>query len=58
MRCLNVVWMVISPRTAHAFGILMIRHDVVVVREFFMADRTLLVLLRNLPIQEFPHLGG
>jgi hypothetical protein len=32
-------------------------HDVVVVRERLMADGAFPVLLDNLPIQQFPHLG-
>src|SRR5579872_7135240 len=56
MCCLNIVRMVISPRSPHSFGILVVRHDVVVVGEFFVADRTLPVLLDDFPLQDFPHL--
>jgi hypothetical protein len=35
----------------------MIRDDVCIVREFFEANSTLPVLLDNLSIQKFPHLG-
>ena len=55
MRCLDVVRVVVSPRSSHSFGILVIRHDVVVVCELFVADRALLVLLDNLPFEQFPH---
>lgn len=34
----------------------MVGHDVVVVREFFMADCAHSFLFDNLPVQEFPHL--
>jgi hypothetical protein len=57
MSCLNIVWMVVSPSSSHSFGIPMIWHDVLVVRELFMADGAFPVLLDNLPIQQFSHLG-
>jgi len=50
--------MIVSPRTAHAFGIFVIRDDVVVVREFEVADCAYAALLPNLPVQQLPHLGG
>jgi len=34
----------------------MIRHDVVVVGELVVADRAFLVLIDDLPVQQFPHL--
>jgi hypothetical protein len=54
---LDIVWMVVSPRPSHPFRIPVFWHDVVVVRELLMADGTFPVLLDNLPIQQFPHLG-
>ncbi len=42
--------MVISPRTAHSLRLLVVRHDIVVIRELFMADRAFLVLLDNLAV--------
>ena len=57
MRCLNIVWMVIPPRPAHSFRILMVRDDIVVVREVFVADGAYPALLDNLSVQQFPHLG-
>jgi len=56
MGCLNVVWMVISPRSAHPFWIPMVGHDVVIVGELFVADGAFLVLIDDLPVQQFPHL--
>ena len=50
--------MVVSSRSAHAFGISMIRDDVRTARELFMAGSTLPVLLDNLPVQKFSYLGG
>jgi len=43
--------MIVSPRSSHSFGILVIRHDIAVFRELFVADGTFLVLLDNFPIQ-------
>ena len=50
MRCLNVVRMVVSPRSSHSFRVFMIGHDIVVVREFLMANRAYSVLLDDLAI--------
>ena len=41
MGCLNIIWMVISPRSAHPFWIPMVGHDVVIVGELFVADGAL-----------------
>jgi hypothetical protein len=56
--CLDIVWMVISPRSTHSFGILMVWNDVVVVGELFVADRAYSGLLPHLAVQQFPHLRG
>lgn len=50
--------MVISPRSSHPFGIFVVWHDVVVVRELTMADCAYSVLFRNFPLQKFPHFRG
>ena len=42
--------MVISPRAAHSLGLLVVRHDIVIVREFFEANWADLVLLDNLAV--------
>jgi hypothetical protein len=47
--------MVIPPGSSHSFWILVVWHDVVVIGEIFVADRTFLVLLDSFPIQEFSH---
>ena len=49
--------MIVSPRSSHSFWILVIRNDVVEVGELFVADRANPILLDNLPVEEFPHLG-
>ena len=57
VRGLNVVRMIVTPGSAHSSRIPMIRDDVCIVREFLEANSTLPVLLDNLSIQKFPHLG-
>jgi hypothetical protein len=49
--------MVISPRSAHPFWIPMVGHDVVVVAEFFVADRALSALIYDFLVQQLAHLG-
>jgi len=58
MCCLDIVRVIVSPCSSHAFGIFVIGNDIVVVREFEMADRAYAALLPNLPVQQLPHLGG
>jgi hypothetical protein len=52
------VWMVVSPRSSHSFRILVVRHDVVVIGELFVADCAYSVLLGGSPPRKFPHLLG
>jgi hypothetical protein len=56
MGCLDIVGMVVPPCSSHPFGIPVVRHDVVVVGEFFVADGTLPRLLDDFAIKQFPHL--
>ena len=56
MCCLDIVRVVISPRSAHSFRILVVRNDVVVVGELFVTDGADSGLLPHLAVQEFPHL--
>ena len=55
---LDIVWVVIPPCSAHSFRIPVVRDDVVVIREVFVADSAYPALLDNLSVQKFPHLGG
>jgi hypothetical protein len=48
--------MVVSPRSAHPFGIPVVRNDVVIVGELFVADGAYACLLSDLHVQQFPHL--
>jgi hypothetical protein len=58
MCCLDVVGMVVTPSSSHAFGIPVVWNDVVVVRERFAAEGTDLILLDDLAVQEFAHFRG
>ena len=50
--------MVLPPRSSHTFRIPVVWHDVAVVRELFVADDALPVLVDNLPVQLFPISAG
>ncbi len=56
MRCLDIVRVIVSPRSSHSFGILVVWNDVVVVGELFVADRAYSGLLPHLAVQQFSHL--
>ena len=56
MRCLDIIRVVVSPGPSHSSGIFMVWDNVVVVGELFVADRAFLVLIDDLPVQQFPHL--
>jgi hypothetical protein len=47
--------MVVPPCSTHPAGVLVIRHNVAVVREPFLAYGTVAVLRYDLPIQELSH---
>jgi len=49
--------MVIAPRASNPFRILVVRDDVVVVREVFVANGAYPAMLDNLSVQKLPHLG-
>ena len=50
--------MVVSPGPSHSLGILVVWHNVVVVRELMVADSADSVLFRDFPLQKFPHFSG
>ena len=50
MGCLDIVWMIVPPGSSHPFRIPVVWHDIVVVRELFVADGTLPVLLDDLAV--------
>jgi hypothetical protein len=49
--------MVVSPTSAHAFGISMIRHGIAEIGEHLVAYRTFAALLPDLSVQQLPHFG-
>jgi hypothetical protein len=49
--------MIISPGSSHPFGLFMVWHNVVVICEVLVANCADSVLLYDLLIQQFPHLG-
>ena len=55
MRCLDIVWVVVSSTSAHSFWIPVVRHHIVIVCELFVANRASPILLDNLAVQQFPH---
>ena len=57
MCCLDIVRMVIPPRSAHPSWVAVVWDYVVVIREVFMADGTYPALLNNFAVQQFSHLG-
>lgn len=50
MRCLDVVWMIVSPSSAHSFWIPVVWSYIVIVCELYVADCAFSVLFDNLPI--------
>src|SRR6266851_7478065 len=55
MRCLDVVRVIIPPRSSHPFRMSVIWHDVVVICELFVTDGAFPALLDNLAIQQLSH---
>ena len=58
MDCLNIVRMIVPPRSSHPFGLDVVGNNHVVIRESCFADCAFPVLLDDLPVQQFPHLCG
>jgi len=54
---LNVVGMIVSPCPAHAAGANVVRYDVAIVGEPFLAEGTDAILRRNLSVHQLTHLG-
>jgi len=50
MRCLDVIWMIISPCSTDTFRFFVVWDDVVVISEFLVTDSTYPVLFDNLPV--------
>jgi hypothetical protein len=55
MHSLDVFGMVVSPTSSHALRAPVVRYDVVVTVELFLADGAFSVLRDNLAVEQFPH---
>lgn len=47
--------MIVSPGSSHPFRTSVVWHDIVVVRELDVTDRTYPVLFHDLPVQDLTH---
>ena len=56
MDSLNIVGMIVSPRSSHATGMDVVWDDVGVVGELFIADTAFAVLGHNLSVHQLTHL--
>ena len=56
MCCLDIVRMIVPPRSPHSFRAFVVRNDVVVVGEFFVADGARASLFSDLAVEQLPHL--
>jgi hypothetical protein len=54
---LDIVRMIVSPRSSHTLGVYVIGHDVVVIGECFFADAAHPVLRCDLAIEQLSHLS-
>jgi hypothetical protein len=52
---LNIVRVIVSPSSAHAFGMDMIGYDVGVLGEFLLTKGANALLCHDLPVKQFPH---
>jgi hypothetical protein len=55
MHSLDVFGMVVSPTSSHARRARVVRYDVVVIVELFLADGAFSVLRDNFAVEQFPH---
>ena len=57
MCCLDIVWVIISPSSAHTLRIYVVGDDIVVVGELLVANCADAALLSHLPVQQLSHLS-
>lgn len=57
MYCLDIVRVIVPPRSAHSFRMPMVGDHVVIVRELLVADRANASLFSDLSVKQLPHLG-
>jgi hypothetical protein len=53
---LNIVGMIVSPGSSHASRVDVVRHDIAVVCELYMAEWAFPALFDNLAVEQPPHL--
>jgi hypothetical protein len=51
MNRLDIIWVIVSPRSTHSFWVPMVRDHIVIVRELFMADRADATLFSDFSVQ-------
>jgi hypothetical protein len=54
---LDIVRVIVPPRSTHSFWVPMVRDHIVIVCELFMADRADASLFADLSVQQLPHFG-
>jgi|GEM_PF-4635175 len=54
---LNIVWVIVAPRSTHAFRFFVFPYDLRRVGEFFVADRAAIVLFGDFLLYQFVHSG-
>jgi hypothetical protein len=57
MHCLDILWVIVPPRSTHSFWVPMVRDHIVIVRELFVADRADTSLFSDLSVEQFSHFG-
>lgn len=57
MNRLDVVGMIVPPRSSHSTWIDVVRNDIAVIRELPLAEGAHTVLGGDLPVRQFPHFG-
>ncbi len=55
MNCLNVLRVIVPPRSSHATGTDVVGHNVSIVGEPLLAESTEPILCSDLPVEELPH---
>ncbi len=51
MNPLDIVWMIVPPSSTHAFGLDVVGHNLVVIREGCVPDRAFAILLDDLSVE-------
>jgi hypothetical protein len=57
MYCLDILTVIVAPRSTHSFWSPVVRNHVVIIRELFVADRADASLFSDLSVEQLSHLG-